>query len=954
MRAMWAAALLLRRLRAEAGVALLLFVLVASTSFLFAAAPRLFNRVSDAAVRYAVAAAAPAARDVWLSATGYIGPGNAGAVSGVREYGQLREAEFPPSIEQLVSARALAFTTFRFAVPQSPVRVSLRYQDGVTDAAPLVAGRWPVDLGMDLEQTHLGDQADPRVPPTAFEAALSSDVARALQVQVGDRLDVALDLSDPLLPNASGSAPGGSGAVGPGTTVFGIAPTQIEVVGVFQPLDANAETWSGNGFLEPGYQYGAAGLEAIYATAYVPAEAYASLYAAHLPFRYDWRFQVDPARFDADQADALQLDLPRLATLSAPDDHRLLPDSKAVAGLANVTIQTGLAAILDRVAVQRAQSESVLSIAALGPLGLAAGATAMLAVLLIRRRRSSLLLARGRGASGMLLLGAQLWEAILLAGTAALVGFLLAVLAIPARDAPLSAILALAVAGVSTLLLVASTWPAARRPLIQLERDDPPILRVPPRRLVLEGTVAGIAVAAIFLLRQRGLTIGAVGETVRFDPLLAAVPLLSGLAAGILAVRLYPLPIRALGWLAARRRDLVPVVGLRTVARRPTTANLPLLVLLLTAAFGTFASVIASTIDRGQVATSYVQVGADYRLDQIGIGRLAPTVDPSTVPGIEAFAAGVVDPSAGFIVGSYQRSTLDLDTVDALAYETVTAGTAADPAWPGDFLAPPPGAGAGSATNPIPAMVSTPFLPGIANLGPGDTFTLRVAQQPLLFRLVQPQAGFPGHGDAGSFAIVPLDWMKAALPDASFAPTVMWLRGSAAAEAPLAAMVSGASEQVRITSRPDVYAALHDAPLGSAVADGFGLALAVAVLYLAITLVGAVIMSAAGRTRDLAYLRTLGVSTRQAVALTAMEHAPPVLLALVPGVLLGIGVALVVQPGLGLGVFVGTQDAPLIVDWLTLGIVIATLSLVVTVAIGAGTWLAGRASLASALRIEDS
>jgi putative ABC transport system permease protein len=138
------------------------------------------------------------------------------------------------------------------------------------------------------------------------------------------------------------------------------------------------------------------------------------------------------------------------------------------------------------------------------------------------------------------------------------------------------------------------------------------------------------------------------------------------------------------------------------------------------------------------------------------------------------------------------------------------------------------------------------------------------------------------------------------------------------------------------------------------VADFFSVALAVAVMYMVVTLVGAVVMSAAGRTRDLAYLRTLGVSRRQAQGLTAFEHVPPVLLALIPGVLLGVGVALLVEPGLGLADFVGVEGVPLFVDWAKLGLVILILSVVVVAAIAAGTWLAGRARLASALRIEES
>ena len=111
---------------------------------------------------------------------------------------------------------------------------------------------------------------------------------------------------------------------------------------------------------------------------------------------------------------------------------------------------------------------------------------------------------------------------------------------------------------------------------------------------------------------------------------------------------------------------------------------------------------------------------------------------------------------------------------------------------------------------------------------------------------------------------------------------------------------------------------LHDAPLAAAIPLGYSLALIVAAVYMALTIIGSLVLSAARRTRDLAYLRTLGVTGRQALALTIMEHAPPVLLAVIPGVALGIGVAILCEPGLGLATFVGTDGAPLFVDWPTL------------------------------------
>ena len=155
-----------------------------------------------------------------------------------------------------------------------------------------------------------------------------------------------------------------------------------------------------------------------------------------------------------------------------------------------------------------------------------------------------------------------------------------------------------------------------------------------------------------------------------------------GLAAGILAVRLYPLPIRALGWLAARRRDIVPVLGLRTIGRQPASANLPILVLLLTAAFGAFSSVIAASLDHGQVVASYLDVGADYRIEKIGIGGLATAVDPKAVAGVQAVAPGIVDPIAAFVGATNQRASIHLEAVDPNLYSQVTAGTPADPQWP--------------------------------------------------------------------------------------------------------------------------------------------------------------------------------------------------------------------------------------------------------------------------------
>ncbi|MGZ6300150.1 MAG: FtsX-like permease family protein, partial [Candidatus Limnocylindria bacterium] len=728
-------------------------------------------------------------------------------------------------------------------------------------------------------------------------------------------------------------------------TPYRIVPTEIHVVGLYEPLDPTADYWDGDPDLLHVSQHGTPDEPVAYATAYVPPEMYPGLWASRLPFYYEWRFRIDPGRLDAGQVAQLQVDLHRLGLITGSSDG-------STSG--TVVVLTGLPRFLDRFAAERALSESVLSIAAIGPFGLAGGAMAMVAILLVTRRRAALALARGRGASGSLVLGTQLWEAIVLAGGASLVGLLIAVSVIPARASPLSPVLAMAVGGAAVLLLVGAAWPTARRPLGQLDRDDTPVLRVAPRRLVIEMTIVLIAVAATLLLRQRGLIIGPAGSVARFDPMLAAVPVLSGLAAGIIALRLYPLPIRALGWLAARRRDFVPVLGLRMIGRHPAAANLPLHVLMLTAAFGAFSSVITSSVDQGQLAASYLNVGADFRIERIGIGALDPSLDPAAITGVEAVAPGIVEASALFASTPNQRTSIYLVAVDPGAYAKVAAGSPADPRWPATFLAEPAGTGLGTDHNPIPAILSTGLPVGSAHLAPGDTFHLSVVGQSMTFRLVQQRASFPGIGERAAFAVVPFSWVQAASTNHRLAPSAMWLRAPGDVAGLLAAKVAEVTRSARIVSRYDAYAALHDAPLGALVATGYRLALVIAAIYMALTIIGALVLSAARRSRDLAYLRTLGVTPGQALALTIMEHAPPVLLALVPGVALGIGVAILCEPGLGLATFVGISGGvPLAVDWPALALMVAALIGVVAAAIAAGTWLSRRARLVDALRIDE-
>ena len=83
------------------------------------------------------------------------------------------------------------------------------------------------------------------------------------------------------------------------------------------------------------------------------------------------------------------------------------------------------------------------------------------------------------------------------------------------------------------------------------------------------------------------------------------------------------------------------------------------------------------------------------------------------------------------------------------------------------------------------------------------------------------------------------------------------------------------------------------------------------------------------------------------------EHAPAVLLAVLPGIVLGIGLAVLLEPSLGLGTFIGAGDVPPFIDWAALALLTGVLIGVVAVAIATGTWLSRRARLVNALRVGE-
>ena len=311
------------------------------------------------------------------------------------------------------------------------------------------------------------------------------------------------------------------------------------------------------------------------------------------------------------------------------------------------------------------------------------------------------------------------------------------------------------------LLPVLAIAGTARRPLGARAREDVVTGRPSARRLAVEGLVVVGAGVGVYLLRRRGL---GSGDTGGFDLYLAGVPVLLGLACGILALRLYPLPLAALARIARRGRGLPLHLGLSRAARQPGATSLPLIVLVLALAIATFAAAMARTLAAGQDRSSWRAIGADLRVDAAPDGTL-PTGLAKKLDAIGDVAPAYVQ-DAGVGRGAQETVLLALDPP---AYERLVAGTPAAVKLPKSIGELPP------IPNQVPALVSSDF-PGGGNFQstlPGESISL-------LATSTSAKDEFPGVPLGTPFAIVSLAAVKNA--GGVVAPNRIYVRGASADE----------------------------------------------------------------------------------------------------------------------------------------------------------------------------
>ncbi len=907
----------LRRLGQERVPALGLILLVLVTAFLFAVAPRLLSRVADDALRAEVSGASAAVRDVQLIQERRLGTSRDDPMAPVISAGADLGSEIPPSVSRLFADRIYTVDTPRFRVMSStrtPSLLSLRVQQGVADHIRYTEGRAPTGA-LQAVPGGPGTATTPG-PTTAFEVALSTESASGMGVKVGDTLQLMLDATDRL-------------------NRAKLHKAAVTVVGIFDATDPRDPYWSDDTTLQRPTKLAFSPENILLnAVALMAPEAYPVLLSdtdeIGLPLRYAWRWYVDPTRLEASQVDDLEVGLRRMATVYLATPLGSGPASGTL-------LRSGLLGFIEGQQERWASVRAILTVVAIGPAAVAAAALGLTVLLGSSRRRSTLGLARSRGASPVQIVGATALEGLVLTVPSALIAGALATVAVPGPVDPPTVLIPLLVAAVTTSLMVAIVVPVARGTSSDRRRDPAEVRRSSPRRLVAELFVIGLAVGGAILLRERSIRGGgSTGQLASADPFIAAVPALAGLAAGLIALRLFAIPIRGLSVLAGFRRDLVPVLGLRRTARSGTAAPI-LLVLMLTATVGAFSLATLAYLDRAAEVVAWQDVGAPFRLVE-GDGHLASDIDTvaASLPGVTA-AAGAAQlslPTAG-------PGGVELLALDTPGYARVAQGTPLAGDLPAALGSPVAGR--------LPAIVSP--LGVVDGIRPGDPFELRFGVDKVELTAVAVRDAFPTLPPNGPFVVVDRAGLAAKAPDLGLDSTTVFLAASDDAGSGIRNAMRTIAPGVAVEARSERSAAIASAPVVGAASTGVDAGLAAALAYAAIALAAALALTGAARAPETAHLRTLGLTRSESLWLTLVEHGPTVALAVGFGIILGTGTFEALRPGLGLGAIVGSDlDVPVRVGLEQLGLLTAVIILIVGLGVGLGALVEREPSAPAALR----
>ncbi|WP_282083309.1 FtsX-like permease family protein [Streptomyces tendae] len=898
------------RLRAAPGAAVALAVLVALTACLAAAFPRALDRYTDAGLRQTVERAPVDESGILMTAGPDLDAGVAHTEESVRPerlaelYRSARDTVGRPLVIDEKRSSYGVRTTEPLPSPDTwlprpdglPAEMLLAAPHGLADHARLRSGRLPEVTG-----------GEASVNTAEVQAAVTEETARILHIEVGSVIH---------LP--------------------GSHDLTVRVTGIVVPEEADSPYWSVVSLLRTPSLRRMPGPMGVSNPSYwvggllLAPEAAPALLGATTTVRY-WHLAPDPDALHSRDVNALASAVASLE--SGPGLERL---HATISPLTDVA--TGLDAAFTAYEELRGDIGPLVLVAASG-----AGTVAVVVLLLAGglatdRRRAELALLRARGASVRGMAGRLLAETAVVAGPAGALGLGVALLALPGARLLPALWAAVAVTAVACLVLPLRAVAAHHAVRIHDGRRDTASPRASRRRTVAELTVVVLALGAVELLRRRGTADGAGG-------LVAMAPVLVGVIAALVLVRLYPLPLRALARPARRLRGAVGPLALARAGRTSASAVLPLLALLTAFTVAAFGGSVLGGVADARDRAALISVGADGRVEAETALPAGLTGRVGQAPGVRRVTEVGLDYRARTADG---RQALPLAAVDPGDYAAL-AGRTRLGAFPAGELRRPAGVEDGSEDAVLPALAS----PTVAERFGDGAFQVRLADGGFAtLRIVVVRDRTPAvYGD--DFLVVD----RAGLPAGATRPNVLLLTGDGLDAGAVRRAADGAGT---VHLRSEERGRFVDSPLQSGAERVYTTAVAAGAGYAALALLLSLASAAPERAALLARLRTMGLTRAQGRRLLVLEALPQALPAALGGVLTGWAAVRLLSPGIDLTtIAVSSTTSPagraeLSADPWSLAVpAVAVLVLAVGVA-ALQAWWSGRRGAVAELRAGDA
>jgi putative ABC transport system permease protein len=565
-------------------------------------------------------------------------------------------------------------------------------------------------------------------------------------------------------------------------------------------------------------------------------------------------------------------------------------------------------------------------------------------------------LQRARGASTarlVLLRCAVAWPVVLIAallGWAA--GRALAPTGTSGSPQPVPAALTTAVVMLTVPLM---TWLAVREPRSAGRMRRTRRKTAVGRRAVLELTVLLATAAGVLALRSQGP-----------DGILGAVPVLVALTVVLILLRVYPLVLRLVLRRTRRGRGVVGFVGAARAAHDAPATGLALFVLVLTLGTAVFGGLVQRTISDGLATGATWTTGADASATVAGTVTPAGTVTAAqgagTTTGIRTalqhlYTLDLAGQADGAVISQVAVITVDPHQLaavapksplaDALLSRLVTPpGTRTDASVPlPSFLSPD--LRARERTGGFTATVVTQGKsPVNLTLEPVGTLTTAELRDPLLGPVT---AQIP----AGTPILITTATAEHLLHQQPSGSTVLLLKGEANGSAALrSAAAKALGPLARIRVRSETLSTLRADGLTQGLSTIYTTSSILAALSGLLALALELTLTAHERSRTTSFLRTLGLSGKEAGAMHFLQLLPLAVASAVGGTLLGLLEPRLMQRTLDLRQFTGGPAQPALrTDYsLTLALVAGVTALILSAA-ATETVLARRRRLGAVLRL---